>query len=66
MAYAGGEWDESKYRTYIPDDDNCLPITDEPFFEDDIVTQFANFVKAVFGEDELEKNLRYVAENLGI
>ena len=66
LAYAGGEWDESKYKTFIPDKDNCLPITEEHFFEDDIVTQFANFVQAVFGEDSLEDNLRYVAENLGI
>ena len=66
LAYAGGEWDESKYKTFIPDKDNCLPITEEHFFEDDIVTQFANFVQAVFGEDTLEDNLRYVAENLGI
>lgn len=66
LAYAGGEWDESKYKSFIPDKDNCLPITEEHFFEDDIVTQFANFVQAVFGEDTLEDNLRYVAENLGI
>ena len=66
LAYAGGEWDEGKYKTFIPDKDNCLPITEEHFFEDDIVTQFANFVQAVFGEDTLEDNLRYVAENLGI
>lgn len=66
LAYAGGEWDESKYQRFIPDKDNCLPITEEHFFEDDIVTQFANFVQAVFGEDTLEDNLRYVAENLGI
>ncbi|HPY85985.1 MAG TPA: restriction endonuclease, partial [Ruminococcus flavefaciens] len=66
LAYAGGEWDESKYKTYPADADNCLPITEEAFFEDDIVTQFVNFVKYVFGEEELEKNLKFVAENLGI
>ncbi len=66
LAYAGGEWDESKYKSFIPDKDNCLPITEEHFFEYDIVTQFANFVQAVFGENTLEDNLRYVAENLGI
>lgn len=66
LAYAGGEWDENKYKSFLPDADNCLPITEEHFFEDDIVTQFANFVQAVFGEDTLEDNLRYVADNLGI
>ena len=66
LAYAGGEWDSTKYRSFIPDAENCLPITEEPFFEDDIVTQFAKFVETVYGSDTLEENLRFVAENLGI
>ncbi len=66
LAYAGGEWDDSKYVTFIPDKDNCLPITEDPFFEDDIVSRFAEFIKVVYGEDTLEENLRFVAENLGI
>ena len=66
LVFAGGEWDERNYTRFPADPDNCLPITEEHFFEDDIVTQFANFVQAVFGEDSLEDNLRYVAENLGI
>ena len=36
LAYAGGEWNNSKYDTFIPDKDNCIPITDEGYFEDDI------------------------------
>lgn len=51
---------------FAPDADGILPITEEHFFEDDIVTQFADFVKTVFGEDSLEDNLRYIAESLGI
>lgn len=66
LAYAGGEWDSTKYRSFIPDSDNCLPITEEHFFEDDIVTQFVNFVETVYGSDTLEENLRYVADNFGI
>lgn len=66
LAYAGGEWDDSKYVTFIPDKDNCLPITEDPFFEDDIVSRFAEFIKVVYGEDTLEENLRFIAENLGI
>lgn len=66
LAYAGGEWDASKYVTFIPDKDNCLPITEDPFFEYDIVSRFAEFIKVVYGEDTLEENLRFVAENLGI
>jgi len=66
LAYAGGEWDESKYKTFKPDAENCIPITEEYFFEDDIVTQFANFVSVVFGADTLEENLSFIAENIGI
>ena len=61
-----GEPYNTKLLSFAPDADNCIPITEEQFFEDDIVTQFADFVKAVFGEEELEKNLRFVADNLGI
>lgn len=60
------DWGAMPRLSFAPDADNCLPITEEHFFEDDIVTQFVDFVKAVFGEESLENNLRYVAENLGI
>ena len=65
LAYAGGEWDDSKYSTFIPDDDNCIPITDEAFFEDDIVGRFVEFVRLVYGDDILEENLKFVADALG-
>ena len=65
LAYAGGEWDSSKYKTFIPDSDNCIPITDEEYFEDDIVGRFIEFVKVVYGEDTLEENLTFIANALG-
>lgn len=65
IAFAGGEWDDSKYRTFIPDSDNCIPITDEEYFEDDIVGRFCEFLKVVFGEESLEDNLNFVAQALG-
>lgn len=65
LVYAGGEWGDSKYSTFIPDDDNCIPITDEAFFEDDIVGMFVEFVRVVYGDDTLEENLKFVADALG-
>lgn len=65
LAFAGGEWEKSKYSTYIPDADNCIPVTDEEYFEDDIVGRFVEFVKVVFGEEDLEANLKYIANALG-
>ena len=65
LIYAGGEWDSSKYETFIPDDDNCIPITDEEYFSDDIVGRFIEFVKTVYGSDTLEENLNFIATALG-
>ncbi len=64
LAYAGGEWDDSKYSTFIPDADNCIPITDEAYFEDDIVGRLVEFVRVVYGEDTLEENLAFIAAAL--
>lgn len=65
LAYAGGEWDDNQYRTFIPDKDNILPITDEQYYEDDIVGLFVAFVKKVYGQETLEENLAFIAEALG-
>lgn len=65
LAFAGGEWDYSKYTSFQPDRDNVLPITDEEFFADDIVTRFIAWVKAVYGAETLETNLDFVADALG-
>ena len=65
LIYAGGEWDNSRYKTFIPDEDSCIPITDEEYFSDDIVGRFVEFVKTVYGEDTLEENLDFIANALG-
>jgi len=65
LAYAGGEWNSEKYKTFISDEDNCIPITDTAYFEDDIVGRFCEFVKVVYGEDTLEANLEFIAKSLG-
>ena len=65
LAYAGGDWDSSKYSTFIPDADDIIPICDEEYFEDDIVTRFVEFVRVVYGSDTLEDNLSFIANALG-
>ena len=65
LAYAGGEWDESKYDTFKPDDDNIIPITDEEYLEDDIIVRLCTWLKVVYGEDTLEENLDFIAKALG-
>ncbi|OUL09466.1 restriction endonuclease [Sedimentibacter sp. SX930] len=65
LAFAGGDWDQSNYTTFIPDKDNCILITDEEYFGDDIVGRFAEFVKCVYGIEALEENLDFIAKALG-
>jgi len=65
LAYAGGEWDASKYSTIIPDKDNIIPICDDDYFDDDITGRFVKWVEAVYGKDTLEENLKFIADALG-
>lgn len=65
LVYAGGTWDTSKYNSYMPDKDNIVPITDEEYFEDDITGRFVDFVRGVYGIDNLEVNLHFIAQALG-
>ena len=65
LAYAGGKWDSSKYQSFIPDADNVIPITDEEYLDDDIVSRLCDWLKVVYGADTLEANLDYIAKALG-
>ncbi|MEY2304018.1 BREX-1 system adenine-specific DNA-methyltransferase PglX [Bacillus tropicus] len=64
LVFAGGEFDESKYKTFKADTDNIIPITDDEYFEDDIVSRFIEFVRVTFSEETLEENLDFIAEAL--
>ena len=65
LAFAGGEWDNSKYQTYIPDADNILPICDDEYFEDDLANKIFKWVEVVYGKETLEENLKFIADALG-
>ena len=50
---------------FFPDVDNVIPITDEEYLDDDIVSRLCAWLKAVYGADTLETNLDYIAKALG-
>lgn len=64
LVFAGGEWDAAQYVTYPADKDGVLPITDDDYFSDDVVSMFVDWVKTVFGPNELEDNLKFIATAL--
>lgn len=50
---------------FFPDADNVIPITDEEYLDDDIVSRLCAWLKVVYGADTLEENLDYIAKALG-
>ena len=55
-------WIDSRF---MPDKDNIIPITEDEYFEDDIVSRFIDFVRTVYGSDTLEENLDFIADSIG-
>lgn len=64
LAYAGGEWDASMYKTFQSDSDGIIPLTDTEYFEDDVVSRLQELLVIMFGQDTLAENLRWLAESL--
>ena len=65
LVYAGGEWNDDKYSSFIPDKDNIIPICDDDYFDDDITGRFVKWVEKVYSSDTLEENLRFIADAIG-
>lgn len=67
LVYAGGEWDAGNYQIFAADKDAIIPISDNEYFNDDIVARFVEFIKTAFDADEktLEANLNFIAAALG-
>lgn len=65
LIYAGGEWNPDRYKSYMVDQDNIIPICDDEYFDDDIVERFVDFIRTAYGDETLDENLRYIAKGLG-
>lgn len=66
ICYAGGLLDNNRYIKFACDKDNIIPITDDEYFQDDIVSKFIEFISTCFGEETLKENLSYIASALQI
>ena len=65
LAYAGGDWDATKYVTYQPDDDGIVPIYAGIGMEDGLTARIIQLVKLIYGEDTYRANIDFIAEALG-
>ena len=64
-AYAAEHWPNPDTMLFAPDKDGILPITEDEYFDDDIVAYFVRFVSVVYGRQTLEENLQFIADALG-
>lgn len=51
--------------SFMPDNDNVVPILSDGWFEDDVVERFREFLRVSFGMEHFEENFRFVEEALG-
>ncbi|EKS50910.1 BREX-1 system adenine-specific DNA-methyltransferase PglX [Lacticaseibacillus rhamnosus] len=67
LAYAGGDWDDSKYKTFLPNEDDVIVLTDDDYFGDnrDVVNRFKEFLSATFGAEHLDENMQFIVVALG-
>lgn len=55
---------EGAYKTFAADDDGILPLTEQEWFSDDVTNRISEFVRTVWGEQQLEENLQFIADSL--
>lgn len=60
-----GEIRQEVESKFLPDEFGIIPITDEKDFLNDIVEKVKEFIKCVYGEENLKDNLNFIAEALG-
>ncbi|MCA3353382.1 MAG: BREX-1 system adenine-specific DNA-methyltransferase PglX [Roseomonas sp.] len=51
--------------SFMPDEDNVIPVLDGDWFADDITDRFRRFLRVTFGEEHFQENLAFVEEALG-
>jgi hypothetical protein len=65
LAYAGGDWDASKFKTYQPDDDGIVPIYRGIGMDDGLTARLIKLIKHIYGEESYRENMEFIAEALG-
>lgn len=60
-----GEIRQEVESKFLPNEFGIIPITDEKDFSNDIVEKIKEFIKFIYGEENLKDNLNFIAEALG-
>jgi hypothetical protein len=53
------------FPSFMPDEDNIIPVLEGEWFTDDIVGRLKVFIKVAFGEEYFEKNIKFIEASIG-
>lgn len=68
LIFAGGEFDISRYKKFIPNEDNIIPVLNSEtkhFENEDIMDRFEEFLKVTFTDEYFAENIDFIAEAIG-
>ncbi|PQZ89939.1 type II restriction endonuclease subunit M [Pseudomonas trivialis] len=51
--------------SFMPDEDNVIPLLDGEWFADDVTERFRTFLRGAFGEENYEENMAFLEQSLG-
>ena len=51
--------------SFLPDEDNVIPVLDSDWFADDIVDRFRKFLRVTFGDEHFRENLAFIEAQIG-
>jgi len=61
----GGREEAEEGITFMPDEDNVIPMLDGDWFVDDVSERFKAFLRVTFGEAHYEENLAFIEAAIG-
>ena len=67
LIYASGDWNSDRYKSFQPNKDNVLILSDDAYFNDsrDIINRLKEFLRVAFGNENVQANLEYIAQIIG-
>ncbi len=64
LAYAGGDWDHTRYQTFQPVSDGVVLFTDDRYFESDVISRLEEFLTVLYGPDTVGENMQWLADRV--
>ncbi|GEL78690.1 BREX-1 system adenine-specific DNA-methyltransferase PglX [Tenuibacillus multivorans] len=66
IAYAGGKFDDSKYESFKPNPEGLIQLTDDHYFDNDIILRLRGFLSVAFSPETVDENMRWLADSLNM